>query len=693
MQKLKMHSADITAQNIEKIAALFPNCVTEREHNGKLEQAIDFDLLKQELSRSIVEGKQERYQLNWVGKADATVLANTPINKTLRPCREESVNFDSTENLFIEGDNLDALKLLQETYLGKVKMIYIDPPYNTGKDFIYKDNFAMENGEYQLESGQVDDEGNRLVVNSESNGRFHSDWLSMIYSRLKLARNLLTDDGVIFISIDDNEQANLKRICDEVLGADNFVNAVAVNMKNIAGASGGGEDKRLKKNVEVLLIYVKSYETFSGFQNVYNYIEIGELMDVYKNEGRSWKYTSVFVNEGKEHYIGSTVDGDGNEIKIFKRTDYCIKSVSELSKLESISETDVYKKYASRVFRTTMPQSSIRPRVMDEVERLNVSGDLFSIKYVPKTGKNKGVLYEQFYKGDKFNLFAWLKDVSEEIDGKLYKKEMQGTYWDFVSETKNLTKEGNIPFPNGKKPLALLKRLLEMQAEKDIIVMDFFAGSATTAHAVMQLNAEDGGNRKFIMVQINEELNPNNKDQKNAYDFCKSFDLPTNVAEISKERIRRAGQKIVQELADNQKSTEHLDIGFRVLKIDSSNMADIYYTPQQLQQGDMFNQVEHIKADRSEEDLLFQVLLDWGVDLTLPIEKRVINGKNVFFVDQSVLVACFDKEIDEELIKAITQYQPLRAVFRDDGFINDTTKINAEQLFKQLAPHSELRVI
>lgn len=645
MQKLKMHSADLTAQNIEKIAALFPNCVTEREVNGKLEQAIDFDLLKQELSSTIVEGNQERYQLNWVGKANATVLANAPINKTLRPCREESVNFDTTQNLFIEGDNLEALKLLQETYLGKVKMIYIDPPYNTGKDFIYKDNFAMANEDYQLESGQVDEEGNRLVVNSESNGRFHSDWLSMIYSRLKLARNLLTDDGVIFISIDDNEVANLKRICDEIFGGNNFI----AQLPTIMNLKGNNDEFGFAGTHEYTLVY-----TNNKIDLVLNQFEINEEdldawmedeIGFYKQganlkstgenaprEKRPNLYFPIFIDDENKIYITEN-DIPPNEYKGRLITIYPITDGNEMSWRWSKNKflNEIYDVIVVRNDNGVALYKKQRPSL----------GDLPSKK--PKT-----IFYKPEYSSG--NGTSQIKEI---FKNKLFQN---------------------------PKPIELIMDFLRIGTNVNSCILDFFAGSATTAHAVMQLNAEDGGNRKFIMVQIPEQTDEKSEAHKAGYH---------TIAEISKERIRRAGQKIKQEKPD----AADLDIGFRVLKIDSSNMADIYYNPQQIKQGDLFSQVEHIKADRTEEDLLFQVLLDWGVDLTLPIEKRVLNGKNVYFVDGNALVACFDKAIDEGIIQEIAKHQPLRSVFRDDGFVSDTAKINADQLFKQLALHSELRVI
>ncbi len=679
IEKLKLHSPDLTAQNVGRIAALFPGCVTESiGADGKLRRAIDFDLLRQELSDSIVEGPQERYHLDWPGKRQALITANAPIAKTLRPVRAESVDFDTTRNLFIEGDNLEALKLLQETYLGKVDLIFIDPPYNTGQDFIYKDDFKISAQEYFMKTGEISEFNERFVSNLESNGRFHSDWLSMMYSRLKSAHRLLSDSGAIFITIDDEEQENLKKLCDEIFGAENFLNTVSVNMKNIAGASGGGEDKRLKKNIEYLHVYSKSKEVFEGFENAFDYIPIGELVQEYRDAGKSWKYTTALVDAGEKVFVGATVDGDGNDIKIYERKGYAIKSVSQIQRDDGISEAEVYNKYAGVIFQTAMPQSSIRPRVISYVnENGGPNSDLYSIEYVPRSGRNKGVVYEQFYKGDSFRLFAWLRDVSEEIGGVLYKKEMKGTYWDYAAETKNLSKEGDVVFQNGKKPLSMIKRIVGMQKKKNILVLDFFAGSATTAHAVLSQNADDCGSRQFIMVQLPEV------GEAPSAGFA-------NVSDLSKERIRRAGAKILE---GECHPDWNRDVGFRVLKIDSSNMADVYYTPDATTQADLLSRVDNIKEGRTAEDLLFQVLLDWGVDLTLPITRETLAGKTVFTVAGNALIACFDTGVDEALVKTLATRHPLRVVFRDTGFASDAVKINVKQIFRSLSPDTDVKAI
>lgn len=686
MDKLKMHTPNKADENFKKLAALFPNAVTETiDENGEVVRAIDKDVLMQEISCTVVDGKEERYQFTWPDKKKSVLLANAPISKTLRPCREESVDFDTTENLYIEGDNLEVLKLLQETYLGKVKLIFIDPPYNTGKDsFLYNDNFSVDISDYANLAGQYDEDGNLLFdlrVNNESNGRFHSDWLNMLYPRLKIAKDLMSDDGAIFISIDDNELDNLKKICDEIFSAQNFVNIISVKLKNIAGASGGGEDKRLKKNMEYILVYAKNYSALQPFENVYTVTPISELVEQYRQEGVSWKYTTALVNPGEKEYIGSTVDGEGSEIKIYKRVNFSIQSIGQIMKNEGLTEAESYAKYAHCIFQTAMPQSSIRPRVMKKVQELGIKNELFSIEYVPRSGRNKGQLYEQFYRGENFRLFAWLKDVSDEVDGVLCKKDLQGTFWDFVGETKNLTKEGKVPFPNGKKPLKMLKQILTMQSAKDSIILDFFSGSATTGHATMLANADDEGNRKFIMIQLPEET-PVDSDERKA-GFC-------NICELGKERLRIAGREIKEERGF---TAQNIDIGFRVLKCDTSNMKDVYYSPSDFDRNLLDLMADNIKEDRTPEDLLFQVMLDLGVTLSSKIEETTIAGKKVFDVADGFLIACFDKDVNDETIKAIAQKQPYYFVMRDSSLANDSVATNFEQIFATYSPDTVRKVL
>ena len=684
MDKLNMQTTNMVDENIKRIGELFPNCLTERLNDeGKPEVAIDFDQLRQELSKDIVEGAEERYQFTWPDKRNAIRLANAPTTDTLRPCREESVDFDNTQNLYIEGDNLQVLKLLRENYLGKVKMIYIDPPYNTGNDFVYNDYFGMDTSEWSDSSGDYDEEGHWLTdkytINSESNGRFHTDWLNMIYPRLKVAKDLLSEDGVIFISIDDNEVENLRKVCDEVFGADNYINIISVNMKNIAGASGGGEDKRLKKNCEFCIVYSRNYQSLNPFSGVYEYTEMHEILNQYREEGKSWHYNSVLFHAGEKEYAASTQDGEGNEIKIFRRPTAIIKSIKQIMAEENLSEKDVFNKYGNSIFEAKDAQSSIRGRIMKAKKSNNITDDVVSIEYIPRTGKNKGCIYEQFYKGEKCRLFAWLKDISVVIDGILYKKDAQGTYWDLTQFINNLSKEGDVAFPNGKKPVAMIERMLNMVAQPDSIILDFFSGSATTAHAVMQLNAEDGGNRKFIMVQLPEATDEKSEAYKAGY---------KNICEIGKERIRRAGKKIKEK---SPLTTQDLDIGFRVLKLDSSNMQDVYYTPSEFNEQKLFD--DNIKPDRTEEDLLFQTMIELGIELSAKIEKRSIAGKTVWSVSDGYLMACFDEEVNETTITEIARQQPYYFVMRDSSLANDQVADNFEQIWEEYSKDTVRRII
>jgi adenine-specific DNA-methyltransferase len=655
MDKLKMHSPDITQQNIHKLLELFPNCKTEKQDgNGELSIWVDFDLLKQELSKNIVEGPKERYQLNWPGKKEALLMANAPIAKTLRPCREESIDFDTTENLFIEGDNLDALKLLQETYLGKVKMIYIDPPYNTGNDFIYTDNFAESTDEYLQESGQKDKGGNRLVANTESNGRFHSDWLSMMYSRLRLARNLLGDDGVIFISIDDNEQSSIRKLCDEIFGEEQFISQLVWEKKK----KGTFLSKSITSVKEYVFVYAKIRSSFRGL--------IGEI-----NHAQE---TYPCVNASNKREIRNIPAGISSK---YRERNYFLAAGSKISAstMDLILHSDLVIKNGLLAEELIIEGNwRYRSDLMVEFARndeLYITQDLYLRRIVseprektlkdllPRVGSSKDASHKMI---DTNNLFSdgWGSNEDGEEEVRLL-----------------LEGKAIMDFP---KPRKLIEKLCASIRDKDALVLDFFAGSATSAHAVMDLNSIDGGNRKFIMVQLPEVCDEQSEAFKAGY---------KSIAEISKERIRRAGLKIKEEKPD----VIDLDIGFRVLKIDSNNMNEVHYTPDSVSKGDLFNQIEHIKTDRSSEDLLFQVMLDWGVDLSLPIRKETIEGKEVYFVNDDDLVACFDKSIDEVLIKALAAKAPLRVVFRDDGFVSDSVKINVEQIFKQLTPATDIKAI
>jgi len=622
MEKMKMHSPNLTQENIARIRELFPGCVTEAQgEDGKLRLAVDFDQLRQELSESIVEGPQERYHLNWPGKREALLTANAPIAKTLRPCRDESVDFDTTKNLFIEGDNLEALKLLQETYLGKVKMIYIDPPYNTGNDFIYEDDFAENADEFLKRSNQKDEEGNRLVTNSESNGRFHSDWLSMIYARLKLARNLLADDGVIFISIDDGEVGNLRKLADQIFGETNFI-ANLIWQKKYTRAN---DAKWFSDNHDHILCYGKDKQGMT-------------LNMLPRNEDQLAAYSNP----------------DNHPKGIWKATPLHAKSGTNTSE------------YTFNNGITWKPPIGTYRRFNDEsMKRMDENNEIWFGADGTQTPSRK----------------SFLCDVKDGVTPvTLWPYDEVGHNHEANNELKTLGIGGLF---NNPKPTRLLKRALILATNPGDLVLDFFAGSSTTADAVMQLNAEDGGNRKFIMVQLPEPCDEKSEAFKAGY---------KSIAEISKERIRRAGKKILE---GECHEGWNKDIGFRVLKIDSSNMADVYYTPDAIEQGQLKIFTDNIKPDRKPEDLLFQVLLDWGVDLLLPIRKETIQGKTVFFVNQPPydLVACFDTGVSEDLVKELARFEPLRVVFRDTGFVSDAVKINVEQIFKQLSPGTEVKSI
>lgn len=699
MEHLKMQTKNMANENFEKLAALFPNCVTESvDKEGNPVRAIDKDLLAQEINGVVVEGQKERYQFNWPGKRDAIRTANAPTTMTLRPCKEESVDFDNTQNLYIEGDNLEVLKLLQNNYLGKVKMIYIDPPYNTGNDFVYNDDFKQDSETFLETSGMFDEDGNMTLQNfeknSESNGRFHTDWLNMMYPRLKVARNLLSDDGVIFISIDDNEVENLKKICDEVFGADSFINLIVAKTKDSSGASGGGEDKRLKKNVEFVLCYGKS--EFKAFNPVYGKIPLPQYIKDYNDSGKSFKYTTVYTKLGERVYYKTVKDGSGADILIYKHSGYETKSVSKLAKELNISEEDVYKQYLDRICTTENAQTSIRTRVQ---EATDTQDNLYSIDYYPVSGRNKGSLTTIYFVGPQKRLINWFNNVCIKEGDRVFKKEKVGTLWTDCNWN-NVSREGDVPFPNGKKALDFIKKIcaLVTQPNENNIVLDFFSGSATTAHAVMQMNIEDGGNRKFILVQLPENLdNTKNSCQGNAkeiiencIEFLDGSNKAHTICELGKERIRRAGKKIKDETG---LTAQNLDIGFRVLKLAESNMNDVYYKPADIDQGFLDKLESNIKKDRTPIDLLFQVMLECDLPLSSKIEEHQINGKQVFFVNDKELVACFDEKIDEATITEIAKQKPYYFIMRDSSLATDNVADNFEQLFNAYSKDTIRKVL
>ncbi|PBS12923.1 site-specific DNA-methyltransferase [Lysobacteraceae bacterium NML93-0792] len=625
MDRLKMHSPDLVAANIERLAELFPGCVTERQGaDGTPQRAVDFDLLRQALSDHLVEGPQERYRLDWPGKREALLAANAPIAKTLRPCRDESVHFDTTQNLFIEGDNLDALKLLQETYLGKVKLIYIDPPYNTGRDFIYDDDFKDDAESYLAQSNQTDEAGRRLIANTEANGRFHSDWLSMIYPRLQLARNLLKDDGVIFISIDDHEVDNLRKVCSEVFGEENFI---------------------------AQIIWQK---VFSPKNSARWFSEDHDYILVYARSSDSW--TPRLLPQTEEM------------IARYKNPDDDPRGVWQSDNLTARN------RYDAGLYSVTCPSG----RVIDG----------------PPKGSYWRVSQKNFKKLDEENRIWWGADGNNMPRLKRFLSEVkQGrtpqTLWPYkeVGHTQDAKKallkyvqfEHTENVLNSVKPVELIQRVLQLAGEPEAsdIVLDFFSGSASTAHGVLKQNAEDGGNRRFIAVQIAEPL-------------------PTpepgmaSIFEMGLRRIRNFSNELRETNPDAP-----TDTGFRVLKIDTSNMAEVYYRPDELKQDDLLGQIDNIRTGRTAEDLLFQVLLDWGVDLALPIAREEIDGREVFFVDGNALAACFvaDGSVDEAFVKQLAARQPLRVVFRDAGFASDNARVNVEQIFKTLSPSTEVRTL
>ena len=629
MDKLRMQSSNGVEDNITKIAQLFPDCVTETvdERSGQPKHLIDFEKLKQNLSDSVMSERAERYQFTWPDKSKAILLANSPVNATLRPCREDSVDFDNTQNLYIEGDNLDVLKCLKETYLHKVKMIYIDPPYNTGNDFVYEDDFAQSSEEYLANSGQFDEQGNRMFTNAESNGRFHTDWLNMIYPRLKVARDLLTDDGVIFISIDDNEEKNLRNICDEIFGAENRIETIVWKNKYGAGA----------------------YTV--GFISVHEYV--------------------LCYSKKKISNITSELDEEGQAVYSKKDEKYAIRGGYMTQPLMTNSQGN-------------------RPNLMYPIEYKGVSiyprkQWVWSQERLQNAINNNEVEFNLQKDGTySVRSKAYLRDENGKMRRGKPLSLMTGPFnQEGTKEIRSLF-EGKSIF-DFTKPTQLIKKFLSLQIndsdDTDFIVLDYFSGSATTAHAVMQLNSEDGGNRKFIMVQLPEKTDEKSEAFKAGY---------KNICEIGKERIRRAGKKIKEE---SPLTTQDLDTGFRVLKLDSTNMQDIYYSPNDISQADLFSQVDNVKPDRTGEDLLFQVMLELGATLDSKIETTTVAGKTIYNVAEGYLVACFDPDVTDDVVKAIAQMQPAYAVLRDTCMKDDSTATNFEQIFKTYSPDTVTRIL
>ncbi len=624
MEKLKMQTADGVQDNISRIAELFPECITEvSDKMGGVKRSVDFDKLRQLLSSEVVEGNEERYQFTWPDKRKAILAANAPINATLRPCPEESVDFDTTQNLYIEGDNLDVLKCLKETYLHKVKMIYIDPPYNTGNDFVYEDDFAESASEYLANSGQFDEQGNRLVTNTESNGRFHTDWLNMIYPRLKVARDLLAEDGVIFISIDDNEAKDLKNITDEVFGERNFLAQVvwerAYSPINLM--------KHFSPSHDYILCYAKNID-FAVCHGIGRSDEANGRYSNPDNDPRGvWKASDLSVGPAVQENIYPITTPSGRVVEPPAGRSWSLSRKAFRERLEN-----------NRIwFGPNGDNVPAMKRFLSELRKTGITP--MTIWKYTEVDHSQGATQK----------------LAQLFNGKKY-----------------------FDYP---KPVSLIERCLQLYSDKDSLILDFFSGSATTAHAVMQLNAEDGGNRKFIMVQLPELTDEKSEAYKAGY---------KNICEIGKERIRRAGAKIK---ADSPLTTQHLDTGFRVLKLDSSNMKDVFYSPKETEQQDLFTLVDNVKDDRTSDDLLFQVMLELGATLDSKIEESMVDGKTIYNVGDGYLVACFDQEVSEDVVKAIAKMQPMYAVLRDTSMADDATTTNFEQIFKTYAPNTTTKIL
>lgn len=645
IERLNMQTKNLAEEKLKQLKELFPNAVTEIVNDeGEVVPAIDKDVLMQEISSEVVEGNKERYQFTWPNKREAVLAANAPTSNTLRPCREESVNFDETENLYIEGDNLEVLKQLQETYLGKVKMIYIDPPYNTGKDFVYKDDFKSTINEYTEASGQYDEEGNRLETIPETHGRFHTDWLNMMYPRLKLARNLLSEDGAIFISIDDNEHANLRKISDEVFGKDNLV-VDGVTIVKTEGRNYGS--------------FAKTHENFLAYAKDFTKCEMNEIVV----EGKSFKFQDKYGGYNIKDLRNGNTNAFNSEnrpnlrypfyVNERVKDNYGFSEVSLESKEGWIEVYPIEKDGIKSVWRWgSRPGEKAKENIHNICSKLGRDGN--------------------------WRVYEKQRSISQKpktvLIGKRYLTSVGTDERDILFE-KNV-----FDFP---KPTGLIKEFLEIGSHKDSLIMDFFSGSSTTADSVMQLNAADNGKRKYIMVQLPEETDEKSQAYKLGYNY---------ITDIGKERIRRSGQKILEENKDKE-GIEDLDIGFRVLKLDSSNMKDVYYTPEDTDQNLLDLLEDNIKEDRTSEDLLFQMMLELGIPLSSTIEKEEVAGKEVLSVEGGFLVACFDKDMNEETVKAIAERKPYYAVFRDSSMADDSVATNFNQIFESTSPETIRRVV
>ena len=649
IKKQALTSASHSDFTLEALRQIAPSAFTEvRDEQGELTHKIDFDVLRELLGDKILDSDEERFGFYWVGKQEAKRAFEEPTRKTLRPIVEDSVDWDTTQNLYIEGDNLEVLKLLRRAYLGKVKMIYIDPPYNTGNDFVYDDDFAMSREEMDGAMGNLDEEGNRLRRNLDSNPRYHSDWCSMIYSRLLVARTLLSNDGVIFISIDDNEVHHLRKICDEVFGAENFVSTIHCQLSTTQGMKvKAAQMGNIVKNAEYILCYSKSGDKTIGKQLLY------DLRDKYDEHYSLYLRQDGSIGQLKELYDYRYPEDCGNK-KPYKLAQAYAKS-EEFADIVRSHLADIV--CSDKV--TGFNDASIKHGFWTEVTRND--------KTYLLTRDNKGQIRQLLRLSDSWGS----TDGYSEEQGL---RKIRGDWWEgFYIDMGNVSKEGGVDFKNGKKPLRLIKQLIKFvteQGDSDSIILDFFSGSATTAHAVMQLNAEDGGNRKYICVQLPEETPEDSEVRKAGY---------STICEIGKERIRRAGKKIKEEAEGVD-----LDTGFRVLRVDTSNMEEVYFEPAALQQDQLFAQVDSVKEDRSDLDLLFGCMVDWGVELSYPLRQEEVAGKHLYIVNEGALVACFEEDIDLEVIRAIAKLEPLRVLFRESCFAGDAAKLNIYEQFKQL---------
>ncbi len=663
-------------ENLQKLASLFPAAVKDGQ--------LDIDALKEELGQ-FEEVTAEKYELNWAGKQNAKKEARkNPVGRTLKYCPEESHYSETTENLYIEGDNLEVLKLLKKNYYGAIKMIYIDPPYNTGSDeFLYRDNFSMTQDEIEQLQGDRDESGIKMIKNSKDSARYHTNWLNEIYPLLKVAKDLLTEDGAIFISIDDNELENLKRLCNEIFGEENFINLISLNAKVSAGASGGGEDKKLKKNIEYILLYAKNSDGFQSIKAPYKDTELMSYIEQMKKDNKSFKYTNVLYSCSEEEYFKTIKDGDGNDIVINKIKNYDIKTVKQISQLEGISEKDVYYKYFEKIMTTTNAQTSIRDRVWEATGEEN---ELFKATYVPRSGKNKGQAIDLLFIGKQKVLVIWLKDSAVEIDGILYKREKVGTYWDGFSWI-NVSKEGSIKFDNGKKPIALIQRMINLFPDNNnMIVLDFFSGSGTTAHACVQNNIDFSLINKYIMVQIPQKIEPTSKANKDYIKYLKEEKIEPVITEIAKERIRRASNRIKEEIEQGnqqlklgQEPKRLPDIGFKVFKVADTTLN----WEKKALQGDSLH-ADYLAGTTNKDrldftpgfndfDVVYEIMLrQEGVPLTSKIETLSEIGSRTYLVADSYLIT-LEETITQEMVDKLSKIEPLpfKFVFRDSAFGDD----------------------